>query len=116
MEVSKDQFMIALSDWGVPVMERYFQAKSDGNRLRYLARWDGNRKCQCSLEILNPEHPFFGLEGTDNAIAIRSDRYQDRPLVIQGAGAGAVVTANGVLTDVFNTGKMIVSKGIKSKQ
>ena len=116
MDVSKDQFMGALSAWGVPVMERYLQAKGDGNRLRYVARWDGNKKCQCSLEILTPEHPFFGLEGTDNAIAIRSNRYKDRPLVIQGAGAGAVVTANGVLTDVFNTGKLIVSKGIKSKQ
>ena len=116
MQLSKDQFMGGLADWGMPVMERYLQAKGDGNRLRYLARWDGKEKCQCSLEILTPEHPFFGLEGTDNAVAIRSVRYKDRPLVIQGAGAGAVITANGVLTDVLNTGKLIVSKGLKSKE
>jgi homoserine dehydrogenase len=43
---------------------------------------------------------FFGLEGTDNAIAITSDRYATQPLVIQGAGAGAELTASGVLADV----------------
>ncbi|KGK32350.1 hypothetical protein JL09_g7042, partial [Pichia kudriavzevii] len=43
-------------------------------------------------------HPFASLKGSDNVISIKTDRYPN-PLIIQGAGAGADVTAMGVLGD-----------------
>lgn len=47
-------------------------------------------------------HPFAtSLGGSDNIIAFHTERYGARPLIIQGAGAGAAVTAIGVLADLL---------------
>ena len=40
------------------------------------------------------------LRGTDNQVAIYSKRYATNPLVVTGPGAGAAVTAAGVLNDI----------------
>jgi homoserine dehydrogenase len=42
-----------------------------------------------------------GGSGTDNRVAISSDRYREHPLVVQGPGAGAEVTAAALLDDVI---------------
>jgi aspartokinase/homoserine dehydrogenase 1 len=100
LEVDRSAFLDQLEHWGEPIQEAHAQAALDGKRLRFVAVWNGEQSCQCSLRALPPSHSFFGLEGTDNAIAITSDRYATQPLVIQGAGAGAELTASGVLADV----------------
>jgi len=47
-------------------------------------------------------HPFAtSLGGSDNIIMFQTERYGARPLIVQGAGAGAAVTAMGVLSDVL---------------
>ena len=53
------------------------------------------------LEALPAEHPLAGGGGTDNRVAIWSDRYRGQPLVIQGPGAGAAVTAAALLDDAL---------------
>jgi hypothetical protein len=53
------------------------------------------------LESLTSDHPLAGGAGTDNRVAIWSDRYREQPLVIQGPGAGAQVTAAALLDDVL---------------
>ena len=105
MDASPANFMQSLESWAGPVRELYAQSKAAGKRLRYVARWDKRGQCGCSLEMLAPDHPFYGLEGTDNAVAVFSLRYADRPLVIQGAGAGAAITASGVLSDLHAIGR-----------
>ena len=54
------------------------------------------------LEALAPNDPLNGGGGTDNRVAIWSDRYDPQPLVIQGPGAGAEVTAAALLDDVLH--------------
>ncbi len=47
-------------------------------------------------------HPFAtSLGGSDNIIMFHTERYSPRPLIVQGAGAGAAVTAMGVMSDLF---------------
>ena len=47
-------------------------------------------------------HPFAtSLGGSDNIIMFHTERYGARPLVVQGAGAGAAVTAMGVMSDLL---------------
>ena len=47
-------------------------------------------------------HPFAtALGGSDNIIMFHTKRYGSRPLIVQGAGAGAAVTAMGVLSDLL---------------
>jgi len=45
--------------------------------------------------------PLGALRGPDNILVFRSRRYDAHPLVIQGPGAGAEVTAAGLLGDVL---------------
>lgn len=55
------------------------------------------------LHIRYPDtHPFAtSLGGSDNIIMFHTERYGARPLIIQGAGAGAAVTAMGVMSDLL---------------
>jgi aspartokinase/homoserine dehydrogenase 1 len=70
-----------------------------GEVLRYVARI--NRKgIRVGLESGAPAPPMARLRGTDNQVVIYSKRYKTNPLVVTGPGAGADVTAAGVLNDI----------------
>jgi len=87
-----------------PVQARLDLARAQGGSLRFVARLkDGGARV--GLEILDPEDPLAGGRGTDNRVAIWSDRYETQPLVIQGPGAGARVTAAALLDDVLELEK-----------
>ena len=79
---------------------RYQQAKREGRRLHFVARFD-ERGGRVGLEALLPDEPLAQGGGCDNRVAIWSDRYSQRPLLIQGPGAGAEVTAAALLDDVL---------------
>ena len=94
-------------DAALPVLdaalrERYAGAYKDGAKLRFIARLDANGHATVGLEALPAEHPLAGGGGTDNRVAIWSDRYREQPLLIQGPGAGAAVTAAALLDDVLD--------------
>jgi homoserine dehydrogenase len=90
----------ALPELDAPLRERYADAYKRGERLRFIARLE-NDEARVGLESLPAEHPLAGGTGTDNRVAIWSDRYRHQPLVIQGPGAGAEVTAAALLDDVL---------------
>ena len=66
---------------------------------------DENGKGKISLRAIEESSPFYNLSGSDNMIAFYSDRYEKTPLVIRGPGAGAEVTAAGILAEVINIAK-----------
>ena len=70
-----------------------------GEVLRYIARLDADG-ARAGLESLSPDDPLAQGSGCDNRVAIWTDRYRERPIVIQGPGAGADVTAGALLADV----------------
>jgi aspartokinase/homoserine dehydrogenase 1 len=45
--------------------------------------------------------PFAAVKGSDNQLVFTTARYKANPLVITGPGAGAEVTAAGVLNDIL---------------
>lgn len=79
---------------------RYATAWKNGERLHFIARLEEGR-ASVGLEALPIEHPLAGGTGTDNRVAIWSDRYRTQPLVIQGPGAGAGITAAALLDDAL---------------
>jgi aspartokinase/homoserine dehydrogenase 1 len=54
------------------------------------------------LTAVDATNPFYNLNGSDNLIAFTTQRYHSQPLVIKGPGAGAEVTAAGVLAEVIS--------------
>ncbi|GAB3377954.1 homoserine dehydrogenase family protein [Lysobacter fragariae] len=103
--LSPDAVDAALPALDMPLRERFAAAYKNGERLRFIARLErgenGEGKARVGLEKLPSDHPLAGGGGTDNRVAIWSDRYNSQPLVIQGPGAGAEVTAAGLLDDAL---------------
>ncbi len=90
----------ALPALDATMRERYADAYKRGEKLRFIARLE-NGRARVGLESLPADHSLAGGAGTDNKMAIWSDRYRQQPLVIQGPGAGADVTAAGLLDDAL---------------
>ena len=75
--------------------------EQENKKLRFIASYE-NGKGTISLQRVGPDNPFYGLSDSDNMIVIHSKRYSNTPLVVRGPGAGAAVTAAGVLAEVIS--------------
>jgi aspartokinase/homoserine dehydrogenase 1 len=80
---------------------RRAQAASEGRVLRHLASLDANGRASVGLVAVDSSHAAARVSGTDNLFALTTERYRARPLVIQGPGAGAEVTAQALLGDLL---------------
>jgi aspartokinase/homoserine dehydrogenase 1 len=87
--------------------ERRSAAVREGKALRYIAVIEAGR-ARLSLRAEPAESPFRNLVDADNMVVIRSDRYSTLPMVIKGPGAGAQVTAGGVLADIVRIARTLV--------
>lgn len=96
----RDEACDALDLLDTPLRERYQRAHREGRKLRFIARLEAGR-ARVGLEALQPGDPLAQGDGCDTRVALWSDRYRERPLVIQGPGAGADVTAAALLDDVL---------------
>jgi len=79
------------------------EALKQGKVIRYIGTLE-NGKVSISLDMVDEQHPFYALSGSDNIISFTTERYKERPLVVKGPGAGAEVTAAGVFADLVNVG------------
>lgn len=68
---------------------------------KFVAKLE-NGKGSVSLQRVGEHHPFYDLEGSNNIILITTERYNQYPMLIQGYGAGAQVTAAGVFADIMS--------------
>ncbi|TWR29891.1 bifunctional aspartate kinase/homoserine dehydrogenase I [Mucilaginibacter pallidiroseus] len=79
------------------------QAEAGKKVLRYIGKLEDGQ-ASITLHMVDENHPFYMLSGSDNIISFTTDRYKERPLVVKGPGAGAEVTAAGVFADLINVG------------
>lgn len=75
--------------------------QSENKRYRFVATME-NGVCSVGLQEVDMRHPFYELEGSNNIIMIKTERYYDYPMIIKGYGAGASVTAAGVFADIMS--------------
>ena len=68
---------------------------------RFVAKLE-NGHAQVSLEEFDRDHSFYVLEGSNNIVLLTTERYNEYPMLIQGYGAGASVTAAGVVADIMS--------------
>ncbi len=68
---------------------------------RFVAKLE-NGKANVSLQEYDHEHSFYKLEGSNNIVLLTTERYRKYPMLIQGYGAGASVTAAGVFADIMS--------------
>ena len=90
----------------LPSLDADFEAKrkvleSENKRWRFVAKLD-HGKTSVSLEAVGQHHPFYDLEGSNNIVLLTTERYREYPMLIQGYGAGAGVTAAGVFANIMS--------------
>lgn len=85
------------------------RAEERDSILRYIAIYEKG-EARVVLKQVDADHPFYNLKSSDNIVAFTTSRYQDTPLVIRGAGAGAEVTAAGVMADIFKIATAVIKK------
>ena len=90
----------------VPQLDADFEARrqrleAEHKHWRFVAKLE-NGKASVGLQEVGMGHPFYGLEGSNNIILLTTERYKEYPMMIQGYGAGAGVTAAGVFADIMS--------------
>lgn len=97
---SVEKFLEELPKHEQVFLDKVEKAESEGKKLKYVATYNEG-KAETGLRFVDKAHPFYNLEGKDNIVLFYTKRYQDQPLVIKGAGAGAAVTASGIFADIM---------------
>lgn len=82
---------------------RVADLKATGKALRVVAEADP-AGARVRVRALGPDHPLRALRDGENALAFHTEAYRERPLVVRGYGAGAAVTAIGLLADLLKIG------------
>jgi aspartokinase/homoserine dehydrogenase 1 len=99
-EVAPDVFLDRLHEADGPWEQRIREARERGTVLRYRATVT-KREARVGIAAVDGSSSLASLAGTDNHFSFTTRRYRANPLVITGPGAGAAVTAAGVLNDVL---------------
>jgi aspartokinase/homoserine dehydrogenase 1 len=94
------RFFTSLAKHDRGMAERLQRAQSRGAVLRYVGTLEGDR-ASAGIKEFPRDHPIAATRGSDNIIAFTTKRYSRTPLVVQGPGAGADVTAMGVFSDIL---------------
>ncbi len=102
----------ALSLLDASLRARYAESYKNGERLHFIARLQHGH-ASVGLESLSVDHALASGAGTDNRVAIWSDRYRTQPLLIQGPGAGAEVTAAALLDDALAIQAGVAQPGVE---
>jgi homoserine dehydrogenase len=99
-------FLGRLSQVDPEIRAQAEQARADNCVLRYMVDIHPEVS-EVGLQPVPRDSPIGRLAGPDNILVFQTQRYFDHPLVIQGPGAGASVTAAGVLSDILKIAKWI---------
>ena len=94
------QFLERLDELDAGWKRRVDTARAKGNVLRYVATVTPG-KVAVGLKAVPLASPLATIKGSDNQVVFTTARYKANPLVIRGPGAGAEVTAAGVLNDIL---------------
>lgn len=121
-EPDLEYFFEDLADYDATFSASIADLRASGRILRYLARIDldttprpsgPDGKGSSSFRVrvgpidVAPDHPAATLRGAEAFVAFTTERYEEYPLVVRGAGAGGAVTAAGVLADILKIGQTL---------
>ncbi len=106
--VPDDYFKGTVEDFWkkLPQLDAAFEEKrkkleEEGKHWRFVATMD-HGKANVALKDVDRNHPFYNLEGSNNIVLLTTERYKEYPMLIQGYGAGASVTAAGVFANIMS--------------
>jgi homoserine dehydrogenase len=101
MRVDVDTFLDELDMSDAEIARLASEAGSRRSSLKYVASLKENGAVEVGLRSIPRSTVLGALQGPENVVSFRTRRYDDYPTVVSGPGAGADVTAAGMLGDVL---------------
>ena len=101
-EVSVEVFLEQLPEYDQWFADELAQHVQPQQKACYVGHIDSVGRVTVRIQGCDDSHPLSRLEGADNMLIFKTARYAQQPLIIQGPGAGAEVTAAGVFADIFH--------------
>lgn len=105
-EGSVEDFWKKLPQLDAEFEEKRKAAAAANQHFRFVAKMEvddeGNAHASVGLQLVGISHAFYELEGSNNIVTLTTERYKEYPMLIQGYGAGASVTAAGVFANVMS--------------
>ena len=98
---STEDFWKKLPALDVDFEKRRQQLEKENKRWRFVATMEAG-VAKVELQEVEQGHPFYNLQGSNNIVMLTTERYKEFPMLIQGYGAGASVTAAGVFANVMS--------------
>ena len=98
---SLEEFWQKLTTLDAGFEERRKQLEAENKHWRFVAKMEEG-KLSVGLAAFPQLHSFYKLDGSNNIILLTTRRYNQHPMLIQGYGAGASVTAAGVFADIMS--------------
>ncbi len=111
--VSKAEFLTRVNELDDFFAAQLAQANAKQACIRYIAQFKvkkGHLTAEVKLAELAKDHAFAKLTPCDNIFQIKSQWYQESPLIIRGPGAGRDVTAGGLHSDLVSICQQLASK------
>ncbi|MCF6808220.1 bifunctional aspartate kinase/homoserine dehydrogenase I [Thiotrichales bacterium 19S9-12] len=96
-----DEFLSSLDAHDDKVEKLLSEIKGNKAGIHYIGTISASGKIQIGIDAFEQSSEFSRLQGTENLVKIHSKRYHQYPMIIQGPGAGADVTAEGVFSDIL---------------
>ncbi len=100
-DCSEEEFWEKLPSLDADFEQRRRRLEAEHKHWRFVAKME-NGRYSVSLQEFDGNHSFYVLEGSNNIILLTTERYRRHPMLIQGYGAGAEVTAAGVFADIMS--------------
>ncbi len=100
-EGSAEEFWRRLPELDEDFEKRRQRLDAEGKRWRFVATMDHGHT-SVALQEVPQGHPFYNLQGSNNIVMLTTERYREFPMLIQGYGAGASVTAAGVFANIMS--------------
>ncbi|MEJ7900553.1 MAG: hypothetical protein WKF63_01845, partial [Thermomicrobiales bacterium] len=100
-DVGIDEFLERLSELDPDIANQARESRKSGLALKYVMNWKPDRGVTVGLGRVPRSTVLGALQGPENIVSFRTDRYDRYPCVVSGPGAGAAVTAAGMLADML---------------
>jgi homoserine dehydrogenase len=99
---SVDEFLGGLHISNDEIGPQAIRARLDNAALKYVATVRPEGEIEVGLRPVPTSTVLGALQGPENVVSFRTKRYDDYPTVVSGPGAGADVTAAGMIADALS--------------
>jgi len=100
-DVATDEFLARVGEGDADLAARAAAAEKNGASLKYVATVTPDGPLAVGVREIPAGGVLGALQGPENVVSIRTRRYDAYPLIVVGPGAGAAVTAAGMLADAL---------------